>query len=56
MELDPYSLVNFTLAYQLTEQWKLRAKVENLFNAQYQTVDKYETQDQAYYLNASYQF
>lgn len=56
VELDPYSLVNFTLGYQLTEQWKLRAKVENLFNAQYQTVDKYETQDQAYYLNASYQF
>ncbi|MEZ8775406.1 TonB-dependent receptor domain-containing protein [Vibrio sp. 10N.247.310.17] len=56
VELEPYSLVNFTLAYQLTEQWKLRAKVENLFNTQYQTVDKYETQDQAYYLNASYQF
>lgn len=56
IELDPYSLVNFTLAYQLTEQWKLRAKVENLFNEQYQTADKYETQDRAYYLNASYQF
>ncbi|KGY06824.1 TonB-dependent receptor domain-containing protein [Vibrio sinaloensis] len=56
IELDPYSLVNFTLAYQLTEQWKLRTKVENLFNAQYQTADQYETQDRAYYLSASYQF
>ncbi|GLQ73163.1 TonB-dependent receptor domain-containing protein [Vibrio penaeicida] len=55
-ELDPYSLVNLTLAYQLTEQWKLRGKVENLFNTQYQTAHKYETQDRAYFVNASYQF
>ncbi len=55
-ELAPYSLVNWSLSYQVDPNWVVRAKVDNLFNEQYETAYKYNTQDRTYYLNTAYQF
>ncbi len=55
-KLDSYSLVDLSMAYQMNEQWKARLKVNNVFDADYQTAYSYNTQRRAFYLSTTYQF
>ncbi len=55
-KLDSYSLVDVFMTYQIDEQWKAQLKVNNVFDADYQTAYSYRSQGRAFYLNAAYQF
>lgn len=41
--LDGYELINLRASYELTKQWKLNAKVDNLFDEQYETINNYNS-------------
>jgi vitamin B12 transporter len=54
--LSDYTLVDLRLAWPVTESMKIAARVENLFDRQYQTVLDYGTTGRAGYLSVSYRF
>jgi vitamin B12 transporter len=41
--LDSYVLVNLTAGWRVTDAWSLRARVENLFDEDYELIDGYNT-------------
>lgn len=53
--LDSYTLVNLNGNYQINSNWQLFAKVENLFDEQYELASGFNTQDRIGYLGIRYQ-
>ncbi|WP_417881359.1 TonB-dependent receptor domain-containing protein [Vibrio sp.] len=56
VRLDGYSLVNLGASYNLTQQWIVSAKVENLFDVDYETAANYIEPERTYYGSIAYQF
>lgn len=54
--LDAYSLVNASAQFFITEKLTVSARIENLFNEQYETAYGYETADRTAYLSGKYTF
>jgi vitamin B12 transporter len=52
--LDGYVLANLTAQYQATRAVTVIARVENLFNEQYELADTYNTPDRGLYLTVRY--
>lgn len=51
-----YSLWDISAAYLVTEDFKVSARVDNLFDNEYATAQGYPSPERSYYLNASYEF
>lgn len=56
VELGGYTLVNAAIAYQITPDVKLTARVENLFDKAHEDVFGYVGQSRAAYVGISYRF
>ncbi|WP_392340435.1 TonB-dependent receptor domain-containing protein [Moritella marina] len=54
--LPGYSLWNLSAVYYLIPELKLAAKIENLFDKEYETADGYPAPERGYYINATYEF
>ena len=54
-ELDEFVVVNTNYKYKVNKSWSLELKIENLNDADYQTVYGYNTAQRSYYLTAEYQ-
>jgi vitamin B12 transporter len=53
-ELESYSLINIHVSYDFTEELKLLAQVENLFNEQYEVANGYNTPDRSVFVSLKY--
>lgn len=56
VKLDGYSLVNLAASYNLTDQWVVSGRINNLFDADYETVATYIEPERSYYGSIAYQF
>jgi len=56
MMLPSYSLWNLSAVYYVIPELKLAAKVENLFDKEYETAAGYPAPERGYYINATYEF
>ncbi|CAM3151703.1 TonB-dependent receptor domain-containing protein [Moritella viscosa] len=54
--LSGYSLWNLSAVYYVIPELKLAAKVENLFDKEYETAAGYPAPERGYYINATYEF
>ncbi|QUM91028.1 TonB-dependent receptor [Moritella sp. 36] len=54
--LDAYSLVNASAQFFVTDELTLSARIENLFNEQYETAYGYATADRSVYVSGKYSF
>lgn len=52
--LGGYTLVDLRGGYQLSRDWSLKARIENLFDHQYETVDGYNQPDREFWLSINY--
>jgi len=52
--MDAYALANVTARYSLTADWSLLARVENVFNTQYEVVSGYNTPDRGLFVAVRY--
>ena len=52
--LSPYSIIDISVNYQLTEAWKLQVKANNIFDKEYETAPSYITPGAEYFLQVSY--
>lgn len=55
IELDPYATLDLRAEYRLQRDWRLQAKVTNLFDADYETAAWYNQQGRAVLLTLRYQ-
>jgi vitamin B12 transporter len=53
--LPGYTLVNLLADWKISPEWQIEARLENLFNIQYQLIDGYNTADRSIYLRIIYQ-
>ncbi|WP_042550098.1 TonB-dependent receptor [Ralstonia solanacearum] len=53
--LGGYGLLNLTGRYQITRDWALSARVENLLNKNYQLIDPYNTASRGVFFTLSWQ-
>jgi len=51
-----YSLWDISAAYLVTEEFKVSARIDNLFDKEYATAQGYPASERSYYINASYEF
>ena len=51
-----YSLWDISAAYLVTEEFKVSARIDNLFDKEYATVQGYPAPERGYYINATYEF
>ncbi len=49
-------LANIAVNYNVTSAWQISARIDNLFNREYQTVDTYRGQERIGFLNTKYTF
>ncbi|MEQ1580849.1 MAG: TonB-dependent receptor [Steroidobacteraceae bacterium] len=49
-QLDPYALANVTARYQVTADWSVLARVENVFDKQYELASGYNTPDRGVFV------
>ena len=56
VQLDDYTLLNFSAAYQLNEQVKAYGRIENATDEEYETVLGYGTPGRAFYVGVSSSF
>lgn len=56
VELDGYSLVNLAASYDITKQWKLSARIDNVFDVDYETAANYISPERSYYGTLAYSF
>ncbi len=56
VRLDGYSLVNLAASYDLTANWVVSARIDNLFDADYETASTYIEPERTYYGSIAYQF
>lgn len=54
-ELNSYSLVNLGVSYSISDHVNIKAKVNNAFDKDYQTVDGYFAQERVVYFGITYQ-
>ncbi len=52
--INGYTTVDLRGSYQLTQDWALKAKIENLFDEDYQTVYSYNQPDRTWWLSLHY--
>jgi vitamin B12 transporter len=50
VKLDPYAIANVTARYSLAADWSVLARVENVFNEQYQLASGYNTPDRGVFV------
>lgn len=55
VDLDAFVQMNLGVNYAITPEFKLNARVTNLFDKEYETIKDYNTQGQAFYLGVTYQ-
>ena len=53
--LGGFVTVDLRGEYQLSEQWRLQARVENLLDKDYETADRFNQPDRSLYLTLRYQ-
>ena len=53
--LPGYTLFNVLADWNITQNWQIEARLENLFNVQYQLLDGYNTADRSIFLRIIYQ-
>ncbi len=53
-ELEAYTRVDVRGSYQLTQDWALKAKIENLLDEEYETANGYNQPDRTYWLSLHY--
>ncbi len=53
-ELEAYTRVDVRGSYQLTQDWALKAKIENLLDEEYETAKGYNQPDRTYWLSLHY--
>ena len=51
VKLDDYTLVNLLAKYKLYRNTNLKLRIENIFNASYQTVNNFGTSPRAFYIS-----
>ncbi|EDM64671.1 vitamin B12 receptor, partial [Moritella sp. PE36] len=51
-----YSLWDISAAYLVTEEFKVSARIDNLFDKEYATAQGYPAPERGYYINATYEF
>ena len=51
-----YSLWDISAAYLVTEEFKVSARIDNLFDKEYATAQGYPAPERGYYINATYAF
>ena len=56
VKLPGYVLANLTGQYQLGEQWQINARVENLFDTEYQTAADYRMQERSGFVELKYRW
>ena len=56
VELGSYSLLDTALSYYANEATTISARIDNLFNEEYETASGYPSPERAYYINIAYQF
>ena len=56
VELDGYVIANLTGQFQLGEQWQLNARVENLFDEEYQTANNFRMQELSGFVELRYRW
>ncbi|WP_339648501.1 TonB-dependent vitamin B12 receptor [Halopseudomonas pelagia] len=54
-ELSGYNTVDLRSEYQLSDAWRLQARISNLFDSDYETAATYQQQGRAGYLTLRYQ-
>ncbi|UTW03874.1 TonB-dependent receptor [Amphritea atlantica] len=54
--LPAFAVVNLFTTYQITQEWTLGSRIENLFDKEYQTNPGYNTQDRLLAVSARYNF
>lgn len=52
--LSAYNTIDFSVNYQLADEWKLQLKANNIFDEEYQTAPGYITPGTEYFLQVSY--
>ncbi|MBP6299639.1 MAG: TonB-dependent receptor [Arenimonas sp.] len=53
--LPGYTLINVLADWDINPQWQIEARLENLFNIQYQLLDGYNTADRSVFIRIIYQ-
>ncbi len=53
-KLDSYAIANLTAQMQLGVSWQLNARIENLFDEEYQTAADYRMQDRSGFIELKY--
>lgn len=53
--LPGYTIFNVLADWNITQNWQIEARLENLFNVQYQLLDGYNTADRSIFLRIIYQ-
>jgi len=56
VRLPGYLLTNLTAQLQLNNGWQVNARVENLFDTEYQTADRYRMQERSGFLELQYRW
>ena len=54
LPMGGYGVVNLTTAYRLTPEWSLEARVDNIFDRDYETAKGYATQGAGVFLSVRY--
>jgi vitamin B12 transporter len=52
--LSPYNTLDINVSYQLSDEWKLQVKANNIFDEDFETAPSYVTPGAEYYLQVSY--
>ncbi|MGB3751483.1 MAG: TonB-dependent receptor, partial [Arcobacteraceae bacterium] len=51
-----YTIANFVTNYEITKELKIYAKIDNITDKEYQTIEGYSTSPRAYYAGVKYSF
>ena len=54
--LDDYTIVNFSAQYELNDNWQLNAKLDNVFDREYEEVVGYNSKGRDAYVGVNYHF
>lgn len=55
IEVNGYGIVNMAVDHELSKNWKLRGRLNNLFDKEYQTVDTFDELDRNVFVTLAYQ-
>jgi vitamin B12 transporter len=55
IRLGGYSIINLLVHYELSKDWQLHGRIENLMDKQYQTVNTFNSPGRGYFLTLAYQ-